>query len=246
MNQSASLALVEGLEQVRIWGAPIQLGSTSGRKLSAELHFDGTIQIKIPSKAKQSDLQYIIKQIERQWRSKIERTQQLWADYWGELSHVRLWNRLIPLDRRQAHSESACITWSGERLVYSGNLDGSDYINAVAEFYRREAKSLMPSRVIDLWQQIGWHDLETPSVRVKRLRSRWGSCSTANNINLNLWLMALTEADFDHVVLHEFCHLREMNHGPKFYQWLCAIEPDWQDREKVFQQHVMGGWIPFR
>ncbi|MDY5407408.1 MAG: M48 family metallopeptidase, partial [Candidatus Cryptobacteroides sp.] len=47
-----------------------------------------------------------------------------------------------------------------------------------------------------------------------------GSCSRAGNINLNLNLVRLPEPLCDYVILHELCHLKEPNHGPKFHAML--------------------------
>lgn len=244
MNQKASVPFSLDAENVRICDAPVIWQSTTGRRLSAELNFDASIVIKLPQRARQSDVSRLCSQIERQWQYKIETTQANWHRYWSELDQIRIWDQSISLAKQPSTINNLKLT--GDRAIFSGNSDGSGYISALAELYRKEAKRLMPSRVAALWQKVGWHDLGCPSVRIKRLRSRWGSCSSANNINLNLWLMGFTQQDFDHVVLHEFCHLREMNHGPAFYQWLQTIEPDWRRQEQIFQSHVHDGWVPFR
>ena len=58
---------------------------------------------------------------------------------------------------------------------------------------------------------------------IKNLRSRWGSCSNRNNINLNLQLMRLPDKLIDYVILHELVHTEEKNHGEKFWAKLDAI-----------------------
>jgi predicted metal-dependent hydrolase len=55
-------------------------------------------------------------------------------------------------------------------------------------------------------------------VRIKRQRTRWGSCSIRGNINLNRNLMLMPPAAVDYVLHHELAHLKVLNHSPKFWK----------------------------
>lgn len=87
----------------------------------------------------------------------------------------------------------------------------------IEEALRREAKRFLPGRLEWLAHQ---HNVRYNNVTVKNLKSRWGSCSGRNNINLNLHLMRLPDRLIDYVLLHELCHVREKNHGPRFWALL--------------------------
>ena len=54
-------------------------------------------------------------------------------------------------------------------------------------------------------------------VRIKDIKYAWGSCSSKRNITINLKLANKGEKVIEYVVLHEMCHLREMNHSKKFW-----------------------------
>ncbi len=90
---------------------------------------------------------------------------------------------------------------------------------------RAAAKACLPVRLRELAAQYGF---EFNQVRIKHNVSNWGSCSSKKNINLNLNLMRLPAELRDYVMLHELCHLREMNHGPQFKALLESVCPDWQ------------------
>ena len=90
---------------------------------------------------------------------------------------------------------------------------------------RAAAKAYLPGRLRELAAQYGF---EFNQVRIKHNVSNWGSCSSKKNINLNLNLMRLPAELRDYVMLHELCHLREMNHGPQFKALLASVCPDWQ------------------
>ena len=53
-------------------------------------------------------------------------------------------------------------------------------------------------------------------ISIKKMSSRWGSCSVSGNLNFNIKMHALPEDLFDYIVVHELCHLRQMNHGKLF------------------------------
>ena len=74
-----------------------------------------------------------------------------------------------------------------------------------------------------------------PPPRVVRLRSRWGSCAASGRITLNVGLVLLAPALIDYVLLHELCHLRELNHGPRFYAVLAAALPDHRQRQQALR-----------
>ena len=74
-----------------------------------------------------------------------------------------------------------------------------------------------------------------PPPRVVRLRARWGSCAADGRITLNLGLVLLEQPLIDYVLLHELCHLREMNHGPRFYALLAAALPDHRERQAALR-----------
>ena len=61
-------------------------------------------------------------------------------------------------------------------------------------------------------------NLPINSIRVKRVRSMWGSCSSQGNLNFNYKILFVPKKVADSIVVHELCHLKEMNHSPKFWK----------------------------
>ncbi len=90
----------------------------------------------------------------------------------------------------------------------------------IEECLRLEAKSFLPGRIAWLASQ---HGFSHNNVTIKKLKSRWGSCSGVNNINLNLHLMRLPDELIDYVLLHELCHTIEKNHGKSFWKLLDKV-----------------------
>lgn len=74
-------------------------------------------------------------------------------------------------------------------------------------------------------------------ITIKNLVSRWGSCSTKGNLNFNCLLMLTPDYVMDYIVVHELCHLREMNHSEKFWAEVEKIIPDYQRAELWLKQN---------
>jgi predicted metal-dependent hydrolase len=108
------------------------------------------------------------------------------------------------------------VTYSSELQLTSEN--GQKLIRQGIDFaLRNEAKNYLPERVLFLAEQFGF---KFSQLRFKNLKSRWGSCSFSNNINLNIHLIRLPEHLIDYVILHELTHTVHKNHGKQFWQML--------------------------
>ena len=69
-------------------------------------------------------------------------------------------------------------------------------------------------------------------ITIRCQKTRWGSCSSKGNLNFNCLLMLAPPEVLDSVVVHELCHLKEMNHSSRFYEEILKVYPDyykWHD-----------------
>ena len=118
----------------------------------------------------------------------------------------------------------------GERLlVLTAKTDPATVGKAVLEWYCARACRIIPERVEFYRKQIG---KPVNSIRIKDVRSRWGSCSSKANLNFN-WRLVLAPMEvLDYVVVHEMCHLKEMNHSKAFWDLVGEILPDYQKQRE--------------
>ena len=102
------------------------------------------------------------------------------------------------------------------------------------EALRAEAKRVLPSRLAEL---AALHGFSYNRVTVKNNISNWGSCSSKGNINLNLRLVKLPPELRDYIILHELCHLRQMNHGPEFHRLLESVCPGHRELQRRMRDY---------
>lgn len=91
------------------------------------------------------------------------------------------------------------------------------------EVLRRRAKAELPVRLVELASRYGF---VYNRVAIKHNSTNWGSCSSKNNINLNLNIVRLPSVLRDYILLHELCHLRHHDHGEGFHLLLEHVLTD--------------------
>ncbi len=111
-----------------------------------------------------------------------------------------------------------------------------EIIRALAPVWRKHAKKYLPDRLDTLADTYGF---KYNKLRLKNIHSRWGSCSSAKNINLNIQLMKLDEDLIDHVLLHELSHTKAMNHGADFWEVFEAVRTGARAERKQLKQMVI-------
>jgi predicted metal-dependent hydrolase len=104
------------------------------------------------------------------------------------------------------------------------------------EMLRNQAKAIFPPRLRQLAGQTG---LQYNRLSIHQTSSKWGSYSSKHNLNLSLYLMLLDSRYVDYTMLHELCHSREMNHGPRFWALLNSfLNGEARERSREMAQSV--------
>lgn len=113
-------------------------------------------------------------------------------------------------------------------------MQGADYSAAQIEALRREAKRVLPAMVERLAAQYGF---SYGRVTIRATRSKWGCCTSQNNLSLSLFLMTLPAHLQEFVVLHELCHTVHHNHSTEFHALLNKVTGG---KEKELQRQLKG------
>jgi len=131
---------------------------------------------------------------------------------------------LQKIREQEEHADAAIAIRDGDELEVRGKKitvrlkgDQDTVEEAIWRILHKEAVVILPGRVEALALE---HGLSFSGVKVRRMKSRWGSCNAKNGINLNSWLVMLPGHLSDYVILHELAHTRHHDHSARFWELL--------------------------
>ena len=146
--------------------------------------------------------------------------------------------RLSAIDQAKASSrlmKDGDLLRVREKLIPVELTNGRCSIDdAIWNILLKEGKEFLPVRVRQLARA---HGIQYKEVKIRKMKSRWGSCSIKNIINLNSWLMMLPAYLTDYVILHELVHTIHKDHSPKFWKVLDTITGG---RAKILRKELRG------
>lgn len=142
----------------------------------------------------------------------------------------------------QVTAQEADTPWAAVRETGPGRLLLHGRINdehasraALSRWLVRQAYEHLAPRLMELSGQLG---LAFRRVGFKRQRTRWGSCSHHRSISLNAKLLFLDPVLVRYVMVHELCHLAEMNHSPRFWSLVQKHHADFRAHDRELRK----GW----
>jgi predicted metal-dependent hydrolase len=122
------------------------------------------------------------------------------------------------------------------RVSLRPGVNGSDRpaeVKAALEcWFHDQAGQYIVERVAELARRYGF---EYQKVTIRDQNTRWGSCSGKRNLNFNRRLIMAPLAAIDYVIVHELCHLRELNHSRQFWALVAQYCPEYARWRKWFK-----------
>ncbi|NDV20118.1 DUF45 domain-containing protein [Pseudodesulfovibrio sp. JC047] len=115
------------------------------------------------------------------------------------------------------------------RLLVSGPLEDRRAIFEALQFFTaRKAREVLLPLLKVMSRDTG---LTYAAFQIRRQKTRWGSCSARGTISLNAKLLFLPVELVDHLLLHELCHTRQMNHSDRYWALVESFQPDYRRLE---------------
>lgn len=116
------------------------------------------------------------------------------------------------------------IEWIAKQLHNARQVErDAVQVNHYGVINRAVARRIIVARLETLARR---HGFEYRKVFVRNQKTRWGSCSMQNNINLNVHLISLPAILMDYVILHELVHTRIKDHSARFWNCLGSYLQD--------------------
>lgn len=187
---------------------------------------DGTLRVTIPVGGSKAEAAAFVRRQaawvarERQ-RVRAERA----PARWGHGSAVMLAGVVHRLDVHPA--DDRITVRYADRVVRA--TDPANVRAAVEQDLRSLARTELPPRLLALAAE---HGLPVKKITIRNQRSRWGSCSRIGAIALNFRLVQMPPSVRDYVLLHELMHLKQQNHGPRFWALVERACPGYREAER--------------
>nr|WP_321513080.1 SprT family zinc-dependent metalloprotease [uncultured Pseudodesulfovibrio sp.] len=151
-------------------------------------------------------------------------------DLTGELPDLpsvidfKAWGRVYQVDYL-ARPGQVKVVENVTRLQVLGPIeDRKAVFDALQVFTVKKAREFCLFRLDALSRQTG---LTYSALRIRRQKTRWGSCSARGTISLNAKLLFLPPKLVDHLILHELCHTRQLNHSKHYWALVASYEPEY-------------------
>ncbi len=124
-----------------------------------------------------------------------------------------------------------------QSLIFNSDIyKSSSVIELYTNWLGVQAKEYIPRRVKELSYE---YNFIYNNIKIKNLKSRWGSCSNKKNLSFNLKLMYFNPEVIDYVIVHELCHLKEMNHSRKYWKLVEEIIPNYKIHRQQLNKIIL-------
>ena len=150
--------------------------------------------------------------------------------YVGGETHLYL-GRQYRLAVEQGDAESVRLVGGWFRVAVLGDSSPERVRRLLDGWYKDKARRRLAERFEVCWQAFPNAGLRRPTMRLRRMRTHWGSLSAGGALSLHPDLVRAPRECIDYVIMHELCHLVEPDHGPGFRRLLERVLPDWERRK---------------
>ena len=136
-----------------------------------------------------------------------------------------------PYRLRFAEAHRPAVTVEGDEMIAAAPtpLTPRQTEALLHTWYARQAKALFAESLERVWPRFAEFNLVRPTLFVRQMRSRWGSCTPRTaRIRLSPELVRARPECLDYVLLHECCHLLVGDHSQAFYDLQTRLLPDWE------------------
>lgn len=132
--------------------------------------------------------------------------------------------------------ESSVKMKGGFIQVMTDNKDALCVKQLLEGWYLNLSKRYFDKKINAVHTQLEKYGISFPKVKIRTMKTRWGSCSKNGNISLNSHLIKAPSHCIEYVIMHEFCHLKYFNHSREYYMLFNKVMPDWESRKKRLEK----------
>jgi len=219
-----------------------QLSFSKRKSLEIAVHPDKSVFIKAPEGTEQKVIEEKVLKRARWIKRQIRYFDQFdprtpARKYVSGESHLYL-GRKYRLKVVTGVIDSVCLK-NGFFIVTSKSSSADHIESLLSAWYREKANYHLYNVFESCWEKFGKEGLSKPTIKISKLRKRWGSLSKKQRLTLNVDLIKAPKECIEYVVIHELCHLYHHNHGAEFYQLLERSLTDWEIRKQKLEMTLV-------
>jgi len=221
---------------------PFQLAFSKRKSLEISVHPDKSVFVKAPEGTEQQTIEekvikrarWIKKQI-RYFDQFAPRTPS--RKYVGGESHLYLGKKYRL--KIELEPESSILLKAGFFMVSSDSGKPEHIESLIKNWYREKSEFHLNKIFSECWEKFKRKDLDKPTIKIMKLKKRWGSLSKNKKLTLNVDLIKAPKECIEYVIIHELCHLIHHNHSPDFFRLLERSLPDWVKRKHKLEMALI-------
>ena len=206
------------------------------KSLRLGVNAKGEVEVKIPLRCPKNELLSFLSQHTAWLEQRLEQfeiNQKVLREKMQYLGNDYHFKQSAQKSRKPVLIENICYypqSWNEENLLAK-----------IEAWQREQAKEIFQQLVDQWWPHFSQGALiSRPILRVKKMRSRWGSLSSKGYINLNLKLVEMNPDIIEMVVVHELCHSHYFDHSANFYRLMAEKLPHYKVIESQLKQIEKG------
>ena len=221
---------------------PFQLSFSKRKSLEISVHPDKSVFVKAPKGTEREAVEAKIRQRARWIKRQIRYFDQFdprtpSRKYVSGESHLYL-GKKYRLKIEQG-SENSILLKAGYFEVKSESGKPDHIASLLNDWYRVRAHFYLNKSFDECWEKFKKNDVDKPSVKIMKLKKRWGSLSKNKKLSLNLELIKAPKECIEYVIIHELCHLVHHNHSSEFFKLLELSLPDWVKRKHKLEMALI-------
>ncbi len=191
--------------------------------LSLSILKDGQIVVKAPLKLSNERIQKFVFEKQAWIREKLTIIENNRQKYEEVISYRRFMLFGNQYSLKLSSAVKKIETAKSDLVIYMpASTENDKILSKLKAWYKKQAKTILEERVNYLSSIL---KLRPNTVRISDSKGRWGSCNSRGNISLNFRVIMLEPAVIDYVIVHELCHLVEMNHSKRFWNLVNSFLP---------------------
>jgi len=213
---------------------PDKIIKSARKTMSLAILGDGTIVVRAPTKIGEGQINKFVSQ-KQDWivakLAKIKNNQSKYSDVINYQKYLLYGNKY---DLAMADVNKVEASNSSQAILIPNKIEQDKVIAALYQFYKKKSKEVLTKRLLYIKSLMR---IEPKSISLSNSKGRWGACNSRGKITLNWRVIMLPPNCIDYVIVHELCHLIEMNHSSRFWNLVQTFMSNYQDNRQQLKEY---------